>query len=117
MALQIRPFVVLINAVTVHVGTKPNSPANRLVGTLGTVLLTRLILRDTLASVRVPSVLDTSVSPTLVQIMAGLRHRYASLNRHYEAAWTDSWCHRRCLHTHKTLIEASKCAMPHGAGW
>ena len=61
--------------------------------------------------------LDTSVSPILVQIMAGLRHRYASLNRHYEAAWTDSWCHRRCLHTHQTIIEAAKYATPHGAGW
>jgi hypothetical protein len=36
---------------------------------------------------------------------------------HYEAAWTDSWSHRRCRHQHQTLIEAAKCAMPNGAGW
>jgi hypothetical protein len=49
--------------------------------------------------------------------MTGLQHRYASLNRHYEAAWNDSWHFRRCLHAHQTLIEAANCAMPHGAGW
>jgi len=36
---------------------------------------------------------------------------------HYEAGWTDSWTHRRCMHEHKTLLEAAKCAMPTGAGW
>jgi hypothetical protein len=47
-----------------------------------------------------------------------LRFRYRALNEiHYEAAWTDSWCHRRCMHTHKTLLEASECALPTGAGW
>ena len=61
--------------------------------------------------------LDTKVSAMTVEIMAGLQHRYASLNRCYEAAWTDSGCFRRCLHAHPTLIEAAKCAMPHGAGW
>ncbi len=50
-------------------------------------------------------------------IMAALRVRFWFLNPHYEAAWTESWSHRRCLHTHLTLIEAAKCAMPHGAGW
>jgi len=50
-------------------------------------------------------------------IMAVLRLRYASLNLHYEAAWTESWSHRRCLHNHATLTETAKCAMPHGAGW
>ena len=37
--------------------------------------------------------------------------------RHYEAAWNDSWHFRCCLHEHQTLIDAAKCAMPHGAGW
>lgn len=36
---------------------------------------------------------------------------------HYEAGWTDSWSHRRCLHKHRTLVGAAKCAMPTGAGW
>lgn len=36
---------------------------------------------------------------------------------HYEAGWTDSWSHRRCLHKHRTLTEAAECAMPTGAGW
>jgi hypothetical protein len=36
---------------------------------------------------------------------------------HYEAGWTDSWSHRRCMHKHQTLIEAAQCAMPTGAGW
>ncbi len=49
----------------------------------------------------------------LAQIMTGLRHRYASLNGvHYEAAWTDSWVHRRCFHKHPTLIDAARCGMP-----
>ena len=51
------------------------------------------------------------------EILAALRVRYRSLNLHYEAAWTESWSHRRCLHEHPTLIEAAKCAMPRGAGW
>jgi hypothetical protein len=38
-------------------------------------------------------------------------------NVHYEAAWTDSWQHRRCMHKHRTLIEAARCAMPHACGW
>lgn len=49
--------------------------------------------------------------------MVALRVRYRSLNLHYEAAWTDSWVHRRCQHEHQTLIEAAKCATPHGPGW
>lgn len=49
--------------------------------------------------------------------MAALRLRYKFLNTHYEAGWTESWSHRRCLHEHQTLIEAAKCAMPRGAGW
>ena len=51
------------------------------------------------------------------KIMVALRLRYRFLNLYYEAAWTDSWTHRRCLHEHRTLIEAARCAMPHGAGW
>jgi len=51
------------------------------------------------------------------EIVAALRVRFWFLNPHYEAAWTESWSHRRCLHAHLTLIEAAKCAMPQGAGW
>lgn len=54
---------------------------------------------------------------TLSAIIASLRVRYWSLNLHYEAAWTESWSHRRCFHEHQSLIDAAKCAMPHGAGW
>lgn len=53
----------------------------------------------------------------VAQIVADLRVRYAAFNIHYEAGWTDSWTHRRCLHNHQSLIDAAKCAMPHGAGW
>jgi hypothetical protein len=53
----------------------------------------------------------------LAEIIASLRARYWFLNLHYEAAWTESWSHRRCMHQHRTLMEAAKCAMPHGAGW
>jgi hypothetical protein len=54
----------------------------------------------------------------ITQIMTGLRFRYPALNDiHYEAGWTESWCHRRCMHVHKTLIDAAKCGMPQGAGW
>jgi len=49
--------------------------------------------------------------------MVALRLRYSFLNVHYEAAWTDSWSHCRCLHEHHTLIEAAQGAMPHSAGW
>jgi hypothetical protein len=49
-----------------------------------------------------------------MQILTGLRYRYASLNNiHYEAFWTDSSVH----HAHRTLVDASACAMPHGVGW
>lgn len=58
-----------------------------------------------------------ATEPLLTEIFASLRLRYAALNRHYEAAWTDSWSHRRCEHAHNTLIDAAKCATPHGAGW
>ena len=59
----------------------------------------------------------TIISEPIADIMASLRQRYAALNRQYEAAWTESWSHRRCEHFHNNLIEAAKCAMPHGAGW
>lgn len=58
--------------------------------------------------------------PLVAEIIATLRLRYKTLNRYYlyyEAAWTESWRHRFCYHTHETLIDAAKCAMPHGAGW
>jgi hypothetical protein len=41
----------------------------------------------------------------------------ANPNTHYEAAWSDSWQHRRCMHKHRTLIEAARCAQPRGCGW
>jgi hypothetical protein len=53
----------------------------------------------------------------LTEIIASLRTRYWFLNLHYEAAWTDSWSHLRCMHRHRTLIDAAHCAMPHGVGW
>ena len=56
-------------------------------------------------------------NPLLVQIMIELRRRYANLNDHYEAAFTDSFCTRRCCHAHQTLIEAEECASLSGAGW
>ncbi len=56
-------------------------------------------------------------TPAVAEIMAALRLRFRFLNLHYEAAWTESWSHRRCLHTHTTLLEAAKCAMPEGPGW
>jgi hypothetical protein len=56
--------------------------------------------------------------PDLKEIITSLRHKYAYLNeRHFEAGWTDSFCHRRCMHEHKTLIEAANCGMLLGAGW
>ena len=42
----------------------------------------------------------------LPEIIASLRERFWFLNLHYEAAWTDSWSHRRCLHAHGTLMDA-----------
>jgi hypothetical protein len=64
-------------------------------------------------------VLNASIAenPLLVQIMIELRHRYAKLNLHYESAFTDSFCTRRCRHAHQTLIEAAGCASLSGAGW
>jgi len=42
---------------------------------------------------------------------------HPDIHLHYEAGWTDSWSHRRCLHQHRTPIEAAQCALPHGCGW
>jgi len=44
----------------------------------------------------------------LPEIITSLRVRFWFLNPYYEAAWTDSWCHRHCLHAHGTLIDAAK---------
>ena len=50
--------------------------------------------------------------------MEFLRQRFASLNRHYEAAWTDSFVHFRCYHEHPELLDAAKCAASQGIpGW
>jgi hypothetical protein len=60
----------------------------------------------------------TEQTPVVLSaIIDSLRVRYWFLNLHYEAAWTESWSHRRCMHQHQTLIDAAECAMPHGAGW
>src|SRR5258708_28741308 len=53
----------------------------------------------------------------VVEIVGTLNLRFKNLNLYYEAGWTDSFCHRRCLHEHPTLLEAAECGMPHGAGW
>jgi hypothetical protein len=53
----------------------------------------------------------------LALIISGLRRRFAALNTYYEAGWTDSWCHRRCEHIHRTLLAAARCGMEHGCGW
>ena len=65
------------------------------------------------------SVLNAAITEKslLLQIMIELRYRYAKLNRHYEAAFTDSFCTRRCYHPHQTFVEASKCVTLNGAGW
>jgi hypothetical protein len=55
--------------------------------------------------------------PLLTEIIGALRLRFGSMNVHYEAGWTDSWSHRRCLHEHPSLIDAAKCAMPNGPAW
>jgi len=61
---------------------------------------------------------DTDQRTRLVaEIIGTLNLRFKNLNLYYEAAWTDSFCHRRCMHEHQTLIEAAQCAAPHGAGW
>lgn len=54
---------------------------------------------------------------TVANIISRLRLRYKRLKLHYEAAWTESWHHRRCMHDHQDLIDAAKCATPHGCGW
>ena len=61
--------------------------------------------------------MSSESSLLLTKIVASLRARFSFLNVHYEAAWTDSWCHRRCGHSHQTLIDAANCAMPQGAAW
>jgi hypothetical protein len=57
--------------------------------------------------------------PTLLlDVMEFLRQRFASLNRHYQAAWTDSFVHFRCYHKHAELLDAAKCAASQGIpGW
>jgi hypothetical protein len=64
----------------------------------------------------------TRESKLIVEIFGTLKLRFKNLNTPsravtYQAGWTDSFCHRRCMHEHPTLIEAAECGMPHGAGW
>ena len=68
---------------------------------------------------RVSSLLNAAITEKslLLQIMIELRYRYAKLNRHYEAAFTDSFCTRRCYHPHQTVVDAAKCVTLNGAGW
>jgi hypothetical protein len=40
----------------------------------------------------------------LPEILAALLARFWYINIYYEAAWTDSWCHRHCLHAHQTPL-------------
>jgi hypothetical protein len=65
--------------------------------------------------------MNSSLSPnlllTLARIIGGLRRRYAAWNLYYQSGWTDSWCHRRCEHVHRTLIAAARCGMQRGCGW
>ena len=51
----------------------------------------------------------------VVEIIETLHSKSVSLS--YQAGWTDSFCHRRCMHEHPTPMEAAECGMPHGAGW
>ena len=53
---------------------------------------------------------STDTRQILADIVESLRHRFASLNRHYQAGWTDSFVHYRCWHEHPTLLDAAKCA-------
>jgi hypothetical protein len=57
-----------------------------------------------------PMLLGPQPEPLVAEIIATLRMRYKRLNPHYEAGWTDSWSHRRCMHQHHTLIDAANCA-------
>ena len=50
----------------------------------------------------------------LPEILASLLARFWYINVYHEAAWTDSWCHRHCLHAHQNAHRRSK--MRH-AGW
>ncbi len=54
--------------------------------------------------------------PLVAEIVESLRLRYRSINPYYEAGWTESWSHRRCLNKHYTLFAAAKCAIPQAAG-
>jgi len=61
---------------------------------------------------------SSQTRPLLTAIMDALRLKFASLNRHYEGAWTESFVHMRCWHQHPTLLDAAKCASAQGIpGW
>lgn len=40
-----------------------------------------------------------------------------NVNISYQAGWTDSFCHRRCMHEHRTLREAAACGSQYPCGW
>ncbi|MGB7729295.1 MAG: hypothetical protein WBL50_14785 [Candidatus Acidiferrum sp.] len=61
--------------------------------------------------------MSSATDPLVAEIVESLRLRYRTTNPYYEAGWTESWSHRRCLHKHYTLTAAARCAMPQGAGW
>jgi hypothetical protein len=50
-------------------------------------------------------------------LISTLRLLYKVLNPNYEASWTRELDPPSLHAQHPTLIEAAKCAMPHGAGW
>lgn len=53
----------------------------------------------------------------LIQIMAGLRRRYESLNRHYEVWWSEKGCQYSCQHAHFRLRDAAQCGVLQRADW
>ena len=53
----------------------------------------------------------------LIQIMAGLRRRYESLNRHYEVWWSDSGSQYSCQHAHSRLRDAAQCGVTKRTSW
>ena len=61
--------------------------------------------------------MSSATDPLVAEIVESLRLRYLNINPYYEAGWTESWSHRRCLHKHYALPAAATWAMPQGAGW
>jgi hypothetical protein len=65
-------------------------------------------------------ILNANDNDLIVEIFGTLKLRFKHLlnpTLYYEAGWTDSFCHRRCMHQHATLLEAAECGMTMPAGW